>query len=66
MMLLVQLTRGDIIILITNNRSIPFEFNAGQRIAQIVFHKKEEAVFKKVKCLDRTERGTGGFGSTGL
>ena len=39
---------------------------AGQRIAQIVFHKKGEVVLKKVDCLNPAERGTGGFGSTGL
>ena len=39
---------GDIIVLMTNNSCIPFEIKAGQRIVQIVFHKKEEVVFKKV------------------
>ena len=57
---------GNIIVLMTSKSSVPFEIKAGQRIAQIVFHKKEEIVFKKVKCLSRTERGAGGFGSTGL
>ena len=57
---------GDIIVLMISKSSVPFEIKAGQRIAQIVFHKKEEIVFKKVKCLNRTERGAGGFGSTGL
>ena len=57
---------GDIIVLMISKSSVPFEIKAGQRIAQIVFHKKEEIVFKKVKCLNQTERGAGGFGSTGL
>ena len=42
----------------------PLVIKAGQRIAQIVFHKKEEVVFKKVDCLSSTERGSEGFGST--
>ena len=57
---------GDIIVLLTNNSSIPFESKADQRIVQILFHKKGEVVFKKVNCFNRTERGPGGFGSTGL
>ena len=42
----------------------PLIIKAGQRLVQIVFHKKEEVVFKKVDCLSSTERGTGGFRST--
>ena len=57
---------GDIIVLMTNNSSIPFEVNTGQRIVQIIFNKKGEVVFKKVNCFNRIERGPGGFGSTGL
>ena len=37
----------------------------GQRIAQIVFHKCEDVKFIKIKSLSETERGIGGFGSTG-
>ena len=57
---------SEIIVLRTTKSSVPFEIKAGQRIEQIVFHKKEEIVFKKVKCLNWTGRGAGGFGSTGL
>ena len=57
---------GTVLILMINNSNDPILFKPGQRIAQIVFHKKEEVVFKNVNCLSSTERGAGGFGSTGI
>ena len=48
---------GTVLILMTNNSKDPILIKAGQRISQIVFHKKEEVVFKKVDCLSSTERG---------
>ena len=57
---------GTILVLMTNNSNISLVVNEGQGIAQIVFHKKEEVIFRKVKCLDLTERRAGGFGSTGI
>ena len=56
--------RGTVLVLMTNNSKDPIIIKPGQRIAQIVFHKKEKVVFKKVDCLGSTERGAGGFGST--
>ena len=58
--------RSTVLILMTNNSMEPLVIKAGQRLAQIVFHKKEEVVFKKVDCLNSVERGSGGFGSTGI
>ena len=58
--------RGTILLLMTNNGNIPLLVNEGQRIAQIVLHKKQEFVFRKVNCLKSTERGAGGFGSRGI
>ena len=58
--------RGTVLILMTSNSKDPILIKAGQRIAQIVFHKKEEVMFKKVGCLSSSERGAGGFGSTGI
>ena len=58
--------RGAVLILMTNNGKEPILIKAGQRIAQIVFHKKEEVVFKKVDCLSSIRRGARGFGSTGI
>ena len=56
--------RGTVLILMTNNSKDSILIKAGQRIVQIVFHRKEEVVFKKVACLSSTERrGAGGFGS---
>ena len=57
--------RGTVLILMTNNSKDPILIKAGQIILQIVFHKKEEVVFKKVDCLSSTERGAGGFDSAG-
>ena len=58
--------RSTVLILMTNNSKDPILIKAGQRIVQIVFHKEEEVVFKKVDCLSSTERGAGGFGLTGI
>ena len=58
--------RGTVLLLMTNNSKDPKLIKPGQRIAQIVFHKNEEVVFKKVDCLSTTERGDGSFGSTGI
>ena len=58
--------RGTVLILMTNNSMQPLVIRAGQRIARIVFHKKEEVVFKKVDFLSSTERRPGGSGSTGI
>ena len=56
---------GDsVLVLMMKNSNKPLLIKPFQRIAQIVFHKKEKVVFKKVDCLGSTERGAGGFGST--
>ena len=44
----------------------PFEVNRGERIAQLVIQKVEQAEFLDVEDLSETERGDGGFGSTGV
>ena len=58
--------RGAVVILMTSSSKDSILIKAGQRFAQIVFHKREEVVFKKVDCFSSTERGVGGFGSTGI
>ena len=58
--------RGTTLILMTNYGERPMLIKAGQRIAQIAFHKKEEVIFKKVDRLNSILRGVGGFGSTGI
>ena len=57
---------STVLILMTNNSKDPILIKDGQKIAQIIFHKNQEVVFKKVDCLSSTERGAGGFGLTGI
>ncbi len=57
--------RGEIKVLLINHGAEAFEIKHGERIAQMVIAKYERVDFKLVDTLDETERGTGGFGSTG-
>lgn len=57
--------RGEIGIIVTNLSRKGIIINDGERIAQIVFNKVEQAEFKEVTELSETKRGSGGFGSTG-
>ena len=58
--------RGEIQInLINHDLQNSFEIKRGDRIAQLVFQKFEDAQFEEVDVLPESERGTGGFGSTG-
>ncbi len=57
--------RGEIGILLIHHGDEPFEIERGMRIAQLVIARVQPAVFVEAK-LSNTERGTGGFGSTGL
>lgn len=56
---------GEIGVILINLSSEPFTINDGERIAQLVFLKHEQAVWQEVEVMDETERGTGGFGHTG-
>ena len=58
--------RGEIKVILVNLSNEPFEIVPGERIAQMVFSKHEVAAFVEVESLDETERGEGGFGSTGV
>ena len=59
--------RGEIkVILINTDQSETFEIKRGDRIAQLVFQKFESARFYEVENLPESQRGAGGFGSTGL
>ncbi len=58
--------RGEIGIIMTNCGQEDFVVENGSRIAQIVIAKYEKAEIEVVEDLDETERGTGGFGSTGI
>lgn len=58
--------RGEIaVVLINTDKRNRFEIKRGDRIAQLVIQKVEEAVIREVAELDETRRGAGGFGSTG-
>lgn len=58
--------RGNIGVILVNLSTEPFTINNGDRIAQLVVSKYERVEWVEVDDLDETERGNGGFGSTGL
>jgi dUTP pyrophosphatase len=57
--------RGEVKIILTNFGSADFVFSRGDRIAQMVIAPVVTAEMEEVTRLDETERGAGGFGSTG-
>lgn len=57
--------RGEIGVLLVNLSSEPFTIEDGERVAQIVIAKHEQAEWDEVEILSETDRGVGGFGSTG-
>jgi dUTP pyrophosphatase len=57
--------RGEIKVILVNLSNTPFEINPGERIAQAVVAKHERVEWQQVDSLEQTERGAGGFGSTG-
>ena len=58
--------RGELKILLVNLSDTPFVIEPGERIAQLVVTKHEHVEWSEVEVLDETERGEGGFGSTGV
>lgn len=57
--------RGELMVLLVNLGSEPFTIRRGDRIAQLVLGRAHRAVFEESIELSDTERGAGGFGSTG-
>ena len=57
--------RGEIGVGLINLSQEPFKVEKGMRIAQLVVNKVEQPQIEVVEELDETERGEGGFGSTG-
>lgn len=57
--------RGEIGVILINLGQEPVTIERGMRIAQMVIAKHERIEWKMVETLDETERGAGGFGSTG-
>jgi dUTP pyrophosphatase len=57
--------RGEVGVILINLSQENVEIHSGDRIAQLVFAKVEQAEWNEVETLSETERGHGGFGSTG-
>ncbi|WP_010254162.1 dUTP diphosphatase [Myroides injenensis] len=57
--------RGEIGVIMVNLSKEPFTIENGERIAQMVIAKYEQIQWDEVEVLSETERGAGGFGSTG-
>src|SRR5688572_12913205 len=57
--------RGEVKVILANLGAEPFEVTRGERIAQLVPAVVQRADFTEVDDLDETQRGSGGFGSTG-
>lgn len=58
--------RGEVGVILINLSNESFIIEHGERIAQLVFAKVETATFDLVENLSDTQRGEGGFGSTGV
>ncbi len=58
--------RGEVKVTLINHSAEPFVIHDGDRIAQMVIARHESASFEVVASLDDTQRGEGGFGSTGI
>lgn len=57
--------RGELKVLLINHGAEPFAIHRGDRVAQLVLAPVVQAGWAEVEELDATERGAGGFGSTG-
>ena len=57
--------RGEIKVILVNLSNEPFTIEAGERIAQMIVARYEQIEWQPVEELGATERGAGGFGSTG-
>jgi len=58
--------RGEVGVILVNLSNEPFVIENGERIAQLVFARYEQAEWTETNELTETERGAGGFGSTGV
>jgi dUTP pyrophosphatase len=58
--------RGEIGVILVNLSNDDFIIEDGERIAQLVIAKHEQVSWEQVEVLDETQRGAGGFGSTGV
>jgi dUTP pyrophosphatase len=58
--------RGEVGVILANTGDEPFEVKKGDRIAQVVLAPVTQATIAEVDVVDATDRGAGGFGSTGV
>lgn len=58
--------RGEIGVILVNLSNEPFTIENGERIAQLIIAQHERAEWTEVTILSETDRGAGGFGSTGV
>ena len=58
--------RGEIGVILVNLSNEDFLIKDGERIAQLIIAKHEQITWKEVSIVDKTKRGEGGFGSTGV
>lgn len=58
--------RGECKVILINHSKKAFAIERGERIAQMVIARHVQADWQEVDDLDQTERGAGGFGSTGM
>ena len=58
--------RGEIGVILVNLSNEDFLIKDGERIAQLIIAKHEQIIWEEVSILDKTKRGEGGFGSTGV
>lgn len=58
--------RGEIKVILVNLSNTPYELKPGERVAQLVVSQFTRVEWELVEELGETERGTGGFGSTGV
>lgn len=58
--------RGELKVILVNLSSEPFTIESGERIAQLILSRHEKAEWELSESLSESERGEGGFGSTGV
>ena len=58
--------RGEICIILINLSDEPYVIGDGERIAQMIVARHQQAAWEEVEVLDETARGAGGFGHTGV
>jgi dUTP pyrophosphatase len=58
--------RGELMVLLVNHGQEPFKIQHGERIAQVIICRHETVTFEEVTEFSESERGTAGFGSTGI